>query len=314
MDMDSLITWHKALADPTRLRLCLALGDRELAVAELVRLLDASQPKVSRHLKVLADAGVLRCRRDGLWAFYSLDPKHPGRSLLDAQVKLLREDSAFKRDKDLAARILVERVEHTRRFFNRIAPDWSSLCREVLGDFDLAAALESRLPERGNCSAAADLGCGSGELLPLLAGHCERVLGVDNSQAMLEEARRRYGGLPGLSLRLGDLEHLPMADAEVDACVLSLVLHHLSEPLACLREAQRVLSPGGLLCVAELGKHDDESLRERQGDRFLGFAREELEAWLRQAGLAPVSFETRELARGHSLHIITATKPDGGMK
>jgi len=301
LSLEELILFHKTLADGTRLRLAHLLLRHELSVAELTAVLQSSQPKISRHLKVLAESGLARCRRDGLWAFYSAAVGRLPRML--QALSGMAAAPEFADDERRAAEVLAERAAATRRFFNEVAHDWPRLSREILGGLDLSQAVDQRLDRR---RTIADLGCGPGALLPVLAAKAEHVIGVDSSARMLEEALRRHGGLPGLSLRLGELERLPLRDGEADAAVMSLVLHHLADPLAGLRQARRVLAPGGLLVLAELDRHQDESLRIAHADRYLGFSLEEIGAWLGQSGFCQDAAETLELSRGHKLHFLTA--------
>lgn len=276
----------KALADATRLRLLGVLAGHELSVGEAVAVLGMGQSRVSRHLKILVDAGLLVCTRSGAWALYRVpDPAPP---LVAPILAALAEDPLVQADRDRAAAVLLERRRSAVRFFDAVAGDWKALSQEILGDFDLDAAVLERLDGAG---AVADLGCGPGFLLERLAAAGRAAVGVDHSPRMLEAAARRTQGLAGVSLRLGDLEHLPLRDAEADAAVLSLVLHHLPRPKAVLQEAARVVRPGGRLVIADYGAHGEERLRRRHGDHWLGFSPDELAAWVAAAG-----FETLDVA------------------
>jgi len=279
-----LLRIHKALADETRLRLCAILLRFELNVGELTGVLGMGQPRISRHLKILAEAGLLECRREGLWAFYRAVQDGPGRRFLDCQAELLEAEPACVQDRERAGQALRERVQATRRFFDAVAGQWRDLSREVLGDFDLADEIAGRLHPG---MLVADLGCGPGELLAKLAEGARLAIGVDSSPRMLELAGARLAGRSGVSLRLGELEHLPLREGEVQAVTLSLVLHHVSDPAAVLAEARRVLAPGGALYVAEFDRHDNEAMRVRYGDARLGVDREMLYAWLLAAGFVP---------------------------
>ena len=280
--------YFKALADATRLRLLLVLRRHELNVNELVELLGMGQSRVSRHLKILSSAGLLAPRRDGLWVFYSTVDAGPGRVFIEAIYPFLAAGEGARDDLALAAGIVEERAGHTRRFFNRIAEDWDAMSSRLLGAFDLPRAVEEHLPFP--CRVAVDLGCGTGNVLERLLARSDEVIGVDGSARMLELARRRFSEEAGrLSLRIGDLEHLPLRDAEADFICLNLVLHHLSDPQAALREIRRVLRPGGVFLLSEFDRHEDESLRRDYGDRWLGFDLSMLTRFLRQAGFDGVS-------------------------
>ncbi|MCL1916367.1 MAG: metalloregulator ArsR/SmtB family transcription factor, partial [Desulfovibrionaceae bacterium] len=268
--MSNALQYFKALSDATRLRLVLVLRRYELNVNELVELLGMGQSRVSRHLKILASTGLLGSRRDGLWVFYSIAAEGPGRDFIEAVYPFLYAGDSAREDLALASGIVEERTSRTSRFFNRIAEDWEAMSGKLLGAFSLPLAVEVFLPER--CRVAVDLGCGPGNMLERLLAHADEVIGVDGSARMLELARRRFGGYgERLSLRIGDLEHLPLRDGEADFICLNLVLHHLSNPKAALLEIKRVLGQGGIFLLSEFGKHEDESLRREYGDLWLGF-------------------------------------------
>ena len=308
----SPLTAFKALADETRLRLVRLLARYELNVGEIVSVVDMGQSRISRHLRILVESGLLVARRDGLWVFYGARE-----SEFLAAVAPLITDCGPEEDLERAREALDIRTRETRRFFNSIAPDWQTMRREVLGELDLDALIVDRL-EAG--WSMADLGCGPGELLAAVAartaaashdagnGSAWNLIGVDASPAMLELARRK-ASLSNASLRMGELTHLPLADAEVRSAVLSLTLHHLSDPLAALREAQRVIAPGGRLVVVDYLKHDSELMRLRFGDRWLGFTREEMSGWLSQAGFVVDAIDVKTVKLGLELVFYQARRP-----
>jgi ArsR family transcriptional regulator len=287
----------KALADETRLRIVRLLTRFELNVGEIVTVLGMGQPRISRHLRILVESGLLGARRDGLWAFYSAARS----DLLDALAPHLSECGPPE-DFTRAAAALNARNTETRRFFNAIAPDWQAMRREVLGDLDLEGLIVSLLPE-SRC--AADLGCGPGGLLAALSAKAGRLIGVDVSPAMLDLARANPA-LAGASLRVGELEHLPLADGEAGAAVMSLALHHLSDPAAAIREARRVLGPGGTLVVADYLKHESEVMRSRFGDRWLGFDVKEVSGWLESAGFQLMQIEIKPVNLGLEIGLYVA--------
>lgn len=302
-----LLLYAKALADETRIRLAALLNEYELNVGEAVRILDMGQSRVSRHLKILADAGLVVSRRDGLWTFYSAAPRGRERLFLDGLTPFFDKDAIFETDRRAARRAVAERTLSTRRFFDAVAPQWDDLSREILGDFELGPKVKAHLKA---CGAAADLGCGAGSLLPVLAEKADTVIGVDHSTRMLEAARERFADNPGISLRIGELEHLPLRDGEVDCALMSMTLHHLSSPGDGLAEAARALAPGGTLLVADFDRHDKEDLRRRHGDRRLGFDAGELAELLAKAGFADVAELGRvPLPSGLTLVFTRAEKP-----
>lgn len=292
--MSVALQYFKALSDETRLRLLHILQRYELSVNELVNILGMGQSRVSRHLKILTDAGLLTSRRDGLWVFYAADAEGPGHDFIRAILPFVVTDPSMQADTDMAAQIIEERALKTRQFFNAIAEDWDALNNEVLGDFDLAAAVCQALPL--DCGLAVDLGCGTGSVLERMLPRTEGVIGVDGSPRMLELARRRFPAKctreGSVSLRIGELDHLPLRDGEAHFACINLVLHHLSSPAAALREIRRILKPGGLLLVTDFDKHDDEHMRNDYGDRWLGFDAATLRELLQEAG-----FEVRRIRR-----------------
>lgn len=309
--MIQALHYFKALSDETRLRLLHILLHYELSVNELVSIMRMGQSRVSRHLKILSEAGLLTFRRDGLWVFYMAPSLGRERQFMTAISPFMDADDAMRADLDEAARLIEERSRKTRQFFNAIAEDWDELNREVLGDFDLAAEVGAALPEK--CPLAVDLGCGTGLVLERMLERAGGVIGVDGSPRMLELCRRRFspgqlGDAGPVSLRIGDLEHLPLRDGEADFASINLVLHHLATPSAALREICRILRPGGQVLVCDFDQHNDEAMRTEYGDRWLGFPQEELTAMLAGAGLAVRGVQRRPVSRGLTLLMLTAEK------
>lgn len=309
----SIVLRHlKALADETRLRLALVLLRHELSVNELVTLLEMGQSRVSRHLKILAEAGLLQARRDGLWVFYSAVESGPARDFLSGVLSFSGEDG--KADLDMADRIIEERARKTRLFFNSIAEDWDELNREVLGEFCLPHAVRdfaalARKEEPYKSGVAVDLGCGTGEVLEHLREQFCEIIGVDGSPRMLELARRRFGDdCTDVSLRIGELDHLPLRDAEADFACINLVLHHLSRPQDSLNEIARVLKPDGLVLVTDFDRHQVETMRDVYGDRWLGFSQEDLTEILNESELDLIQCDRHEVKKGLALHLVLGRK------
>lgn len=298
----------KALADDTRLRLAYILWHYELSVNELVTLLNMGQSRVSRHLKILSDAGLLQARRDGLWVFYKAVEEGENKDFLASLFSYLSKD--LQNDLDVASRIIEERAIKTRQFFNSIADDWDELNKEVLGTFSLPKEVKKSVP--ATCKMAVDLGCGTGEVLDKLLEVSENVIGVDGSPKMLDLARRRFNDnltkLSHLSLRIGELDHLPLRDNEADFACINLVLHHLSDPRIALSEIERVLAPRGLLFISDFVQHKEEKMRRNYGDRWLGFSRENLEAYLQEFGFNITQYKTQKVKMGLQLHLLIAQK------
>ena len=219
----------------------------------------------------------------------------------------MQDDESCRADLDMASRIIEERALKTRQFFNEIADDWDEMNREILGDFSLPDVILRAVPD--NCGVAADLGCGTGEVLEHLRGACRELIGVDDSPRMLELARRRFGdNMNGISLRIGELDYLPLRDGEADFICINLVLHHLSRPSTSLGEIARVLHPGGLVLVTDFDQHTQESMRTMYGDRWLGFSLDELSAALVKTGLTIVDYRRQPVKKDLALHLILARK------
>lgn len=192
--MSNAIRYFKALSDETRLRLTYVLERYELSVNELVSILEMGQSRVSRHLKILTEAGLLSSRRDGLWVFYSSVKEGEGAAFLKAAMPFLDEDAEMRADVEMAARIIEDRALKTRQFFNTIAEHWDTLSREVLGGFDLAGAVCDTMPE--GCDTSVDLGCGTGIVLERMRGRARQIIGVDG---LAEDA----GAFPAAACRGG---------------------------------------------------------------------------------------------------------------
>ncbi|ABQ27178.1 ArsR/SmtB family transcription factor [Geotalea uraniireducens] len=295
MDMLDIL---KALADPCRLRLVAVLLAGEFTVQELTRILSMGQSRISRHLKILTDAGVLTVKRQGTWSYYRAGEEDSFfaaiRPAMEAGLATLPD-----RSKDLSAvtAVLEERRRRSQEFFDRHARQWDDLARILLPVSDYRERLLSLVPEG---KSVVEIGLGTGGLLPALAAKASRVIGVDHSPAMLEEARRRLAlaGLAGIDLRLGDMTHLPLPDKAADCAVLNMVLHHAADPAAVLREIRRVLTAGGVLVLADLARHEREWVRERLADQWLGFDEDELTSWLAAAGFFDVRCERLEGGAG----------------
>ena len=301
------LRYLKALADETRLRLVLVLFHYELSVNELVTLLGMGQSRISRHLKILTEAGLLHSRRDGLWVFYSAETEGPGHDFLSSVMPYMLDDEAGRADLDSAAHIIEERTLKTRQFFNEIADDWDEMNREILGDFSLPDVILKAVPE--HCKVAADLGCGTGEVLEHLRGVCRELIGVDGSPRMLELARRRFDDhMDGISLRIGELDHLPLRDGEADFICINLVLHHLSRPSSALSEIARVLNTGGLVLITDFDQHSHEAMRTSYGDRWLGFPLDDMRAAMARAGLTIADYRRQPVKKNLALHLILARK------
>ncbi len=286
-----MLETFKALADPCRLRLTAVLLAGEFTVQELTRIMGMGQSRISRHLKILSEAGVLSVKRQGTWSYYRAGD---GGSFFTGLRPAFEQgvDALPERSQDLVAvaEVLEERRRRSQEFFDRHARQWDDLVRTLLPVPEYRQCLLDLIPET---ATVLEIGIGTGALLLELAGRAAKVIGVDHSPAMLEEARRRLisSGVSGVELRLGEMSHLPLPDASVGCVVANMVLHHAADPSAVLLEARRVLTPGGLLIIADLARHEREAAREQLADQWLGFEEQELSGWLKSAGFGAVNIE-----------------------
>lgn len=293
-----MLDLFKALADPCRLRLVAVLLTGEFTVQELTRVLKTGQSKVSWHLKILTDAGVLSVKRQGTWSYYRAGGDSPFFAAIRSAVEKGVE-SLPGRAEDLAAvaAVLDERRRKSREFFDRHARQWDDLARTLLPVPAYRTQFLEMVP-RG--VSVLEIGVGTGGLLPDLSARAGHLIGVDHSPAMLEEASRRLAGagLTGIDLRLGEMAHLPLPDGAVGCAVANMALHHAAEPVAVLREIWRVLAPGGVVVLADLARHEQEWVREQLADQWLGFDEEELLGWLKTAGFRSIELHRIEAAAG----------------
>jgi SAM-dependent methyltransferase len=272
----------RLLSDPTRLRILAALTPEELSVNEIATVLAMGQPRISNHLRLLRDAGALEGRREGSWTFYkNVLPERPSmRPLWEAVATSLPEEPAFAADAKRRRAVLERRRARSRAHFDA-APGAG-------GSFTLGTVREEALAALAPSSwTVVDAGCGDGFLTELLADRFARVIAVDHSPERLAAARERLRGRD-VEMKLGEADALPLPAASADAVFLSLVLHHVPERRSVLREAARVLRPGGRVVVVDLAPHEEESLRERLGDLRLGLDPEALAGDLSAQGFLNV--------------------------
>jgi demethylmenaquinone methyltransferase/2-methoxy-6-polyprenyl-1,4-benzoquinol methylase/ArsR family transcriptional regulator len=294
------LTSLAAIGEETRLRVYALLSEAELAVNELVAILGQSQPRVSRHLKLLLEAGLVERHREGAWAFFHALEKGPAPALARAILAQLAEDDpVLAGDRARLAEVRAARAAQAQKYFADHAPSWNETRRLHAPEAEVEAAIFAAALERpARWGRLLDVGCGAGRMLELLAPRAETAIGVDLSPAMLGVARAQLekAGLRNVQWRQGDIYALPVEADTVDFAILHQVLHYLDNPARALREAARALAPGGRLLVVDFAPHRCEILREKHEHRRLGFPAEEIAEYLRLAGLEPLLH--RDIAPG----------------
>ena len=303
MSADELQKVFKTLSDPTRVRILALLAQEELAVQELMEVLGMAQSRVSRHLGILREAGLLRDRRDGTYVFYRFrEPEEPAwRDAWALVGRSLAEDPAARRDALAVTRVIEARAARSRSFFDAVGPEWDAL-RKVWGDDMLRARALGRLVPQG--LRVADVGTGTGVLALELADAGLDVIAVDHSPAMLAAAREKIEerGGAAVELREGEASALPLEDGEVDAAFAHMVLQYLASPAEALAEMARIVKPGGRVVVIDFVRHDREWMRGELGVQWLGFPPEEIQEHLEAAGLRDIRIdEDAPAARGADL-------------
>ncbi|ODT85664.1 metalloregulator ArsR/SmtB family transcription factor [Phenylobacterium sp. SCN 70-31] len=295
----------RAAGEPTRLRILALLQREELAVLELCRVLDQSQPRVSRHLKLLAEAGLVERFPDGAWVFYRLAGVGPQHDVAaEVLSRIAPDDPVLGRDRRKLDDVQAERAAAAAAYFAENATQWDQIRALYVGD----AAVEAKILEAAGAARVrrlVDLGAGTGRMLTLLGPQAEQALGLDLSQQMLNIARRNTAeaGLTNVELRHGDIFDTRLPEGVADLVVVHQVLHYLGDPAAAVREAARIVAPGGRLIIVDFAPHKLEFLREAHQHRRLGFSDEEMGRWLADADLPSVEHSALPPARADGLTV-----------
>src|SRR5882724_152074 len=278
----------RAAGEGTRLRVLSLLGEGELTVKDLTAILGQSQPRISRHLKLLTEAGLVDRHPEGAWVFYRLAEDAAARQLgKDLVGAVDPSDAILSRDRERLAEIKREHADLARRYFAENAGDWDTIRALHVAEGEVESAMLAAIGDR-RFDSFLDLGTGTGRLLELLAPLYRRGVGIDASTDMLAVARANLDrtGVGNAQVRLGDIYHLPFPRDSFDLITVHQVLHYLDDPGRALGEAARVLRPGGRLLIVDFAPHELEFLRERHAHRRLGFAREAIRQWIEAPGLA----------------------------
>jgi len=286
----------RAAGDPTRLRLLLLLRQAELTVSELIEIVGQSQPRVSRHLKLLGEAGLVERFKEGSWVFCRAADRGIGAEL-GAVIAALADPQAQEADKARLEHVRKGRAAAAASYFKSNAAEWERIRALHAPEKDVEAAISRHLTV-GKIDSFLDAGTGTGRMLELIAPHADRAIGIDVSPDMLAIARDRLlrENIQNAQVRLGDTYRLPFpngaAGSGFDVVLFHQVLHYLDDPGTAVAEAARVMAPGGKILIADFTPHREEFLRDEYAHRRLGFSDREVEGWFAAAGLSGAGSET----------------------
>lgn len=286
-DAKNIVTLLKAAGETTRLRLLALLTEGELSVKDFTEILGQSQPRVSRHLKLLVDAQLITRHAEGAWAYFRLSDAGPGKSLNDWLFQIVDPASTeIRRDREKLGALRDTQREQANAYFAKIAADWDKLRSLHAPDHAVEQAI-IELAGDGQGRLMLDLGTGTGRMLELLGGRYENAIGIDSSREMLSIARSKIdaAGLNNVQVRLRDITDISDHAGTADLVVIHQVLHYFDDPAIALVPAAECLQPDGALLVIDFAPHDHEFLRTEQAHRRLGLSDAQMEIWARAAGL-----------------------------
>ena len=291
--MEQLLAELRAVAEPTRLRILGVLATADLTVSELTQVLGQSQPRVSRHLKLLCDAGLLSRFQEGTWVFYRLSDDGPGAALVQSVLaQLPGDDARLHRDAERLEAVRLTRAEAAAEYFKENAARWDRIRSLYVPE---SAVEQAMLDAVENCrhEDLLDIGTGTGRILQVFGDHIRRGLGIDLSREMLAVARANLEkrNLRHCQVRQGDVYNLAVPQGAMDVVTIHHVLHFLDDPASAIREAARALRRGGRLLIIDFAPHQLEFLRSEYAHRRLGFSDDEIRAWCEQAGLEDLRVE-----------------------
>jgi ubiquinone/menaquinone biosynthesis C-methylase UbiE/DNA-binding transcriptional ArsR family regulator len=286
-ELDELVGVLKAAGEGTRLRLLALLADGDHSVKDLTEILKQSQPRVSRHLKLLADAGLIERNAEGAWAYYGLAQEGDGAALAQWLIERVDDDDQERRrDIERQEAVRASQQARAKEYFAKVAGSWNLLktlhVPEEAVEAAVAAALEGRRVE-----TLIDLGTGTGRMLEVLSDSYKRGIGIDSSREMLAVARSRLAtsGITHAQVRLGDIGDVDLAAGPADVIVIHQVLHYFDDPGRMLAQARRLLKPGGEMIIVDFAPHDLEFLRSEHAHRRLGLSQSQMSGWAAAADL-----------------------------
>ncbi|MBB3808667.1 ArsR/SmtB family transcription factor [Pseudochelatococcus contaminans] len=324
VSLSAMLTTLKAAGEETRLRILALLTEGELNVSDLTDILAQSQPRISRHLRLLTEAGLIERQREGAWAFFRLADHSAGAvAVRDLVSRLDVQDTQLQADRERLQAVRRARADAAQAHFSLVAGHWDAMRSLHVPEEAVEGAIHEALASL-RFNAVLDLGTGTGRMLQLIAAQAERAVGVDANHGMLAVARANLerAGLSQVQLRQGDIHALPVERNAFDLVVIHQVLHYLDDPARAIREATAALAPGGRLLIVDFAAHELEFLREKHAHRRLGFTYEQMTGWLEDAGLDVVSHRdltppnpaadqlTVSLYLARDRRIITDTIPD----
>ena len=285
--MEELLVGLRAVAESTRVRILFVLSHGEFNVSELTQVLGQSQPRVSRHLKLMVEAGLVTRHKEGNWVLFRLREEGLGGTLSRAIVEMLpAHDSILARDLTRLETIRTQRAELAASYFSSNAANWKKLRSLHIREEDVEQAMQA-IVGKAKVKSLVDLGTGTGRALELFASQAEQAVGIDSSREMLAIARANLekNDLRHAQVRQGEISALPLANGTAELVIIHQVLHYLDDPGRALLEARRILHPEGRLLIVDFAPHELESLRSEHAHRRLGISTEQITGWFNRAGL-----------------------------
>lgn len=309
LSLNSLLGALRAAAEPTRLRLLAILSRNELTVSELTRILGQSQPRISRHLKLLCEAHLLDRAQEGSWVFYRMADRGPAAHIAGQLIKLLpNEDPEMERDQRRLRSIRNEHIRKASNYFESVAQAWDDMRKLYVAEEKVEQAM-LRAVDGIEIDFLLDLGTGTGRILEIFSHILKKGLGIDLSREMLTVARANleYADIAHCQVRHGDIHQLTVEDHSVDVVTIHHVLHFLDEPAVVVREAVRTLRHGGRILIVDFAPHQLEALRENHAHRRLGFSDDEVNSWLNKAGAETLAVHHLKSSDNQSGELLTVT-------